>query len=465
MNQPDRITSHLLRDGESPTVAFVSSASAVDEIGQNVCAMLNSEGGVILIGANQDGNVIHPVSELQADHLRSFLHQNVSPRALFSVAIDETPDGPVISLDIPKGQDRPYLFNGAIYLRKGTSVEMADASELRQMVQTSSAEPERWERRVSSGFDSGDVDTELLNQVVQMAVERRGYVFENSRDKLSVLSDLALMRFGQLTNAADVLFGRKVSVRHPQTRLRCVRYETDKADRFIDEQLFEGPAFLLLENVMAFFKRHTSITAEFSDESLNRQVKPEYSFQAVREGLVNALAHRDYAGFSGSVSVSIYSDRVEIWNTGKLPKQLKIQDLRAPTHASILINPDISHVFYLHGLMERVGRGTYKIVQECRRLESSQPEWKSVSGGVRLTIFAAIPGNRKEVNLNGRQRQLLDDLQPGQEISTAEFLHRFGAGVTDRQARRDLSELEDLGLLEKYGRGPATVYQRTEQEE
>lgn len=464
MTRPDRITGHLLQAGESDRVAFIGSVNDLDQIGRTVCAMLNSGGGVVLVNVPDDGVVLKPVGDAEIDAVRSFLHQSVSPRALFSVSRDETLRGSVISLDIPRGPDRPYIFKGAIYLRKGQRNVGATSEELRQMMQTGSAEPERWERRISSSFDSSELASELLTHVVQMAVQRRGYAFENTQDKLSVLSDLSLMRFGQLTNAADVLFGKKVSVRHPQTRVRCVRYKSDKADNFIDEQLLEGPAFSILENIMAFFKRNTSISAEFADDETSRLMLPEYSFQAVREGLVNALVHRDYAGFSGSVSVSVYSNRVEIWNSGGLPKQMKIQDLRSPTHASILINPDISHVFYLRGLMERVGRGTYKIVEECRRLKTRPPEWKSVMGGVRLTIFAAIPNHSPALELNGRQRALLQWLVPGQQTSVSEFIERLGEGLTDRQARRDLSELELIGLVERFGKGRATRYQRTEME-
>ena len=127
------------------------------------------------------------------------------------------------------------------------------------------------------------------------------------------------MQTGQLTNAADVLFGKKAAQRHPQIRLRAVTYSTDRAGDFVDEQLYEGTAFHLLEDAMAFLKRHVAIGAEFREGRLPRESRPRYPFFALREGLVNALVHRDYAAFSGSVSVSVYPDRVEIWNSGKLP--------------------------------------------------------------------------------------------------------------------------------------------------
>ena len=196
-------------------------------------------------------------------------------------------------------------------------------------------------------------------------------------------------------------------------------YSTDRADDFLDEQLYEGPAFQLLEDAMAFLKRHVAIGAEFREGQLHRESKPKYPFNALREGLVNALVHRDYAAFSGSVSVSVYPDRVEIWNTGKLPRGISPRDLLLASHPSILVNPDIGHVFYLHELMERVGRGTFKIAQECRDFGMRVPEWKNVGSGVRLTMFAAQPGMPTSIDLNDRQKELLKTLKPGEPIRVA----------------------------------------------
>ncbi len=290
--------------------------------------------------------------------------------------------------------------------------------------------------------------------------DRRGYLFDSPNDPVATLSQLSLFQSGQLTNAADVLFGRKIAQRHPQTRLRAVCYSTDRADDFLDEQLYEGPAFQLLEDAMVFLKRHVAIGAAFHEGQLHRESRPSYPFNALREGLVNALVHRDYAAFSGSVLVSVYPDRVEIWNTGKLPRGISPRDLLLASHPSILVNPDISHVFFLHELMERVGRGTFKIAQECRELGMRVPEWKNVGSGVRLTLFAAQPG-KPALDLNARQKELLDALEPGEQIRVSDYLERFGHGITDRQARRDLSDLEGDGFLVRHGAGSRTTYERT----
>ena len=125
--------------------------------------------------------------------------------------------------------------------------------------------------------------------------------------------------------------------------------------------------------------------------------------------------------------------------------------LEMAQHASILINPDICHIFYLRGLMERVGRGTYKMVRECRQFGMRTPQWKNVTSGVRLTLFA--PTGDIALELNQRQRALLEQTEPGSQIVTTEFHQRFAPKIGLRQARRDLEQLEEFGFLSRSGTG------------
>lgn len=458
----DNLTERLLHDGESSKIEFKASPEAREGIAKAVCGFLNSNGGVVFVGVEDNGQPNGTANDKACDALRAFLHDAITPQVLFTVSLDQTVLGNVISVDVPAGPDRPYVFAGAAFVRRGASTLAADAATLRMLVEESVAGTTRWERRPAVELQVKDLDLGLLDETIRRGQDRRGYRFEDPKDRASVLSELSLMRFGQLTNAADVLFGAKVALRHPQIRMRAVCYATDRADNFLDEQLFEGPAFMLLEAAMGFVKRHVPIGSEFPEGQLARESKPKYPFNAIREGLVNALVHRDYAAFSGSTSLSIYPDRVEIWNTGHLPRGMSPRDLLKPSHDSILVNPDIGHAFYLHELMERVGRGTYKIVQECLNAGMRMPEWKNVSSGVRLTLFAAVAGDSSREQLNERQKALLATLPVGEQIQIHGFLERFGAGVSERQARRDLSDLETLGFLERRGAGSKTRFYRTD---
>ena len=458
----NEFTDRVLNEGESAKVEFKANPDAMAAIGQVVCAFLNTRGGIVVVGVDDGGTPNGLATAEKAVDIRKFLGEKITPRVLYDVSVDESSMGTVISVGVPAGPDRPYVFEGAAYIRRGNSTVAADAAALRSLVEESIESMTRWERRPAVGLEIGGLELSLLEETVRRAQERRGYRFENPRDHQVTLTQLALLQFGQLTNAADVLFGKEVAIRHPQTRMRAVRFATDRADNFLDEQLFEGPVFKLLEDALAFCKRHVAIGAEFREGKLARDSRPQYPFPALREGLVNALVHRDYAAASGSVSVSVYPDRIEMWNTGRLPRGIVPRDLRLPSHASILVNPDIGHVFYLHELMERVGRGTYKITQECRDLGMKLPEWKNVGSGVRLTMYAAQMGAAASIDLNDRQKQLLDSIRPGEQIQIRDYMERFGYGITDRQGRRDLSDLEASGLLVRHGAGSRTTYERTD---
>ena len=453
------LTQKLLQEGESVRVAFVKSVQDLETIGRHVAAMLNTRGGSVLAGTE---SMDLDISEQHVQTIREYLHKEISPQIIYTVSIDPVEDGKVLVVDVPKGEDRPYVFQGTVYTRTRTDSSPADAETMRRMVENRASQPERWERRTSSGLGIENLDADLIGKVVQRAQEKRGYRFESPGDPEAVLNDLALTRFGQFTNAADVLFGRQVAIRHPQTRVRAVCYESNKGNRFIDEQLFEGPVLTLLGMVMAFFQRHVSISSDFESGSLTRTTRPQYPWNSLREGLVNAFAHRDYASFSGGITASVYPSRIEIRNSGRLPKGISAESLRRETHDSILVNPDISHVFYLYELMERVGRGTFKIVQECREYGMRLPEWKSGASGVRLTFFAVGRHGAQSLELNERQKKLLGHLSHGDTITRQEYVARFAMGVTDRTARRDLSELEDHRLMDRHGSGPKTVYERTE---
>lgn len=453
-------TQRLLDDGESSTVEFVRDHSLLEEIASSVCAFLNGKGGTVVVGfdGERTGSAI---ADSDVTTIRKYLYENVSPNCVMSVTLDEVTFGKVVVIEVPDGRDTPYVFDGRVYLRSGKSIRAADAEEMRQMVLDKGTNVQRWERRPSPTLTIGDLDAQLIKRTVDAAA-RRAIDFEAASDFESVLQKLDLMSFGQFTNAADVCFGKKVAQRLPQVRLRAVRYELDRMGDFLDDQLVEGPAMEIFKRALNFIQNNVPVSAEFSAGNAERKDIPTFPFNSIREGLINALAHRDYSSFSGSVKINIYPDRLEIWNSGKLPAGLTPKKLEMAHHDSILVNPDISHVLYLNGLMERVGRGTYNIVRECRAAGLKSPEWKTVAEGTRLTFFAERTNLRSE--FNERQIALLENTPPEGEFTTPEYHSAFAPGVSDRHARRDLDKLEDFGFLVRRGVGKGTVFVRSDKE-
>nr|WP_232922966.1 ATP-binding protein [Pseudomonas syringae] len=150
---------------------------------------------------------------------------------------------------------------------------------------------------------------------------------------------------------------------------------------------------------------------------------------AIREGIVNAFAHRDYSSFSGGIKVEISPVRLQIWNSGSLPDGVDADKLQQG-HISVLRNPDIAHALYLQGYMEKLGRCSVLIRQACEENGLAPPVWYSEgSSGVTLTFFTpeATPEVAPEVEklivlVNGDIKRI--ELQHHLKLADAEHFRK-----------------------------------------
>jgi len=303
--------------------------------------------------------------------------------------VQEVEGKALLVIEVPSGKDLPYAFQDAIYLRVGQSTQKADIDTIRDMVLRKQVEPERWERRFSSADIEHDIDADELRSAVTNIQKVRRAFFRDADNLNAILEDLSVAKYGRLTNGGDVLFGRNPAKRLPQVRVRAAYFFSDKAgNTFRDMKSFEGPLVVVLEQVYDFIIRNTPTTATFPKNELQRLDEFLYPPEAIREGLVNAFAHRDYSDSSGGITVHIYPKRLEIWNSGSLPQGITPETLISG-HLSVLRNPDIAHVLYLRGFMEKVGRGSVLILRKCKERGLSKPVWTSdEKTGVTLTFFA-----------------------------------------------------------------------------
>jgi len=311
-------------------------------------------------------------------------------------------------------------------------------------------------------MEEDDLDRDEIRRTAQQAKESGRFAFANEADDIEILQALAVYSAKGFTQAADVLFATNPALRHPQTRVRVTRFASDKSgDAYLDDRLLQGPLVKVFEQAFEVLSQHVRWEARFQTGDVRRTDRPEYPFEALREGLVNAFAHRDYSGFSGGVTVGIYPNRIEIWNSGHFPEGLLPSGLKK-NHPSLPTNPDIAHVFYLRGLMERIGRGGQLIINACQDHSLPAPKWIDRPTGVTLTIFGRTGHEAELLSANPRQQALLAQLGRGEKIRPGEYHQRFATEVSDRQARRDLVELEEAGLLLRIGKGAGTVFQRTD---
>lgn len=377
----------LLSLGESQSLEFKIGVDPYI-IGQQICAFLNSGGGYVVLGVNADGEVkgVSPASKSLRNSLEQTIVSGLTPKALVSFEEQILDGKPVWVIEVPAGQDIPYSYLDEIFIREGEHTRRADVAILRDMILQRQNEPERWERRFSDADVEQDMDEKEIRAITMSVADGRlKGLFESP---LKVLGQLGLVKYGRLTNGGDVLFASNPAARHPQARVRAVCYSNDKSDdTYRDFKNFEGPLMQVLEQTYAFIERNTPSRSHFRMKQLAREEQSLYPPEAIREGLVNAFAHRDYADFRGGIVINIYPNRLEIWNSGSFPAGITPEVL-AHGHLSILRNPDIAHVLYLRGLMEKLGRGSVMIRKTCEEQGLPMPVWRADAQGVTLTYPA-----------------------------------------------------------------------------
>lgn len=450
----------LVEGGESEQISFESPHATVESVARAVCGMLNQQGGTVLWGVDPQGTVAGVLdADEKARTLNAFLMRNLTPRPLLSVSAEEFKGKRLVLVDIPRGADKPYSLTRRIWVRVGKQNLRATNDETVRMVERSATRESRWEREPMPGFEIGGCDpTEIAEARLEIAKGGRWGIEVPDTDE-ELLRRLYLQTNGQLTNAAMVLFAADPTVWSPNVVVRIVSYPSDKQSRSLHEQTLKGPAIRVLRQAISVIQQQTGFTGHFRPGRLEREDRPAYALFALREGLVNAIVHRDYTAAGNQLRVEIYPEYLIIQNPGHLPEGWTEKDIltKEESHPT---NPDIANVFHLRILMERLGMGGQKLVEACLALRSKRPVWKAAQGVVSLTLFRAPrPPTLSQLPL--RQQDFLQTLPPRHRFKADDYAK--AASVSARQARRDLAELEDLGLLERIGKGPATLYRRSEQ--
>lgn len=452
--------SELILTGRSERIELLPPEVENSAVGSAVCGFLNQQGGTVLIGVKRDGAApgVDEAAERLAQ-LTRLLMESLVPRPLISLNIEVLRNRQFILIEIPAAQEKPYSFDNKIWIRLGTRNLQATPDQSAEIVQLRAAAALRWGRNPLPGFEIDDCDVdELATTRKEISAGGRFGVAVPADDE-ELLQKLYLTQGSQLTNAAMVLFASDPRIWSPNVAMRIVSFgEAGRSGKALHDQSLHGPAVRMLHQTVSIIQQHTGFSSRFKPSQIHREDRPAYAVYALREGLVNAIVHRDYQSRNGEILVEIHPDRLVISNPGTLPEGWTPEDIlkREESHPA---NPDIARVFHLRGLMERLGLGGRRLAEECRGLKARSPVWDSQNGRVSLTLFKApAPGTSVE-SLNPRVRFFLGSAKAGRAFKADYYARK--TGITARQARRDLNEMVECGLATREGKGPSTAYQLT----
>ncbi len=446
----------LIYNGEDESLEFKTSLRLKEEICQAVSAFSNTYGGSILIGISDDGTIIGvDIGRNTLEELANYIKRNTEPTIFPSMKIEQIGKKKIVVIEVKESAEKPVFCGSHVYKRVGKTNQRISSSEIRKLAKESGKRI-YWDEQICQDANLKDIDEKKVRRFLRRARFERRLEIVPDISVREALERLNLIKNNKLTNAAILLFGKKPQKFFLQAKLRCARYKGTTPITFVDLKIIEGDIIVQVEEAEKFFLSHIKKAAKIV--GFERQEIWEYPISALREAIVNAICHRDYA-YSSDITIGLFDDRVEISNPGTLPEPLTPEDLKK-RHKSIPRNPLVANAFFLIKNIEQWGEGTNKIVKWCLEHGLREPDFEEIAGGFLVRFYAPedilslIPEPGKidleEVGLNKRQIKALGLMVNEQEKFTIKKYSEVFE-VSKKTALRDFKKLIKIGFVVKVG--------------
>ena len=392
MNKTDLL--EMIRDGENSNVEFKRDNVHTDTIAKEMSALLNFEGGYILLGVEDDGNV-SGLTRSREDAERwvmNIAHLNIQPSIIPSWYTFTFVDGKEVGV-IGLSADSPGKPHKAkrgtawvTYVRVGSTSREASREEEGRLYQA--AHLIRYDIRpvLDTGYVS--LDRDRLENYFRVVLERDSPPGEDRESWIHILKNIDILAEVSGTTVSTaaglLLFGENPNRRLPQAGITATAFpRKDKEYDTVDEELIRGPLVSVLDDreravekgvidrAVDFVVRNLGTVAWL--EGGRRLSKKALPLDAVREAIVNAVAHRDYTLVGTDVEVSLYSDRLEVISPGRLPNGVTVEKMSEGLRAAR--NELLKEILRDYGYVDHLGMGVRnKIIGSMRAHNGTQPD-------------------------------------------------------------------------------------------
>jgi ATP-dependent DNA helicase RecG len=334
---------------------------------------------------------------------------------------------------------------------------------------------------MASGFELAPVDDltvdnldeESVSELVAAVIEPKFRIFDDIGEHALALRGLVIRRSGQpsiVNRAGCVLFHPQPATRFPQCEILADAYDEPKISGHPKGmETINAPLLSAVRQALVFIDKHTFHPRRVV--GLNNVRLDEYPEAAIREVLINALAHRDYADSTRKIILRVFSDRIEVASPGYPLKPLTIAKLERGNYRPCSRNPLITQTLALMHQMEQRGTGFARMRDAMLDHGLDAPELSRADGYFivtlpgpagdyeRIRVTGKVSGPVTpaiEEQLTDRQKEIMIEVQRSGFVTSAWCQKTFG--IVRDTANRDLSGLEKLNLLKRTGKGRGTKY-------
>ena len=424
-----------------------------------ICGFANAQGGSLYVGIDDRGHVVGlPNSHKLMEDIPNKIRNSMGIVADVSLSVQDEKE--YIRVDIP-AYPIPISYNGSYYYRSGATNQRLTGPELESFILRRHGAT--WDSMPLPGFTADDIDDGVVKRFQKWA-SRKGRLNEASLNepKETLMERLHLVSNGYYTNAAMLLFSDDPERWQLGAYTKLGFFETD-ADLLYQDEI-HGSLLDQIDRIIEVLHlkyMKAAITYE-GVQRIERYFVPD---DALREALLNALCHKNYA--SGiPIQVSVYADRLYIGNPGRLPENMSKEKLMEK-HTSEPYNPKIANVFYLAGFIESWGRGVEKICNACIEDGTPLPEYEIIGNSIMIRFTAredrvirlsgddpnhdANDANHdaNDANLTQNERKVLSAVRDNGTLSATKLAEQLG--ISRASVQRALKSLTEKGYLQRQG--------------
>lgn len=412
---------------------------------KTVSAMANYHDGYIIIGIDDDSNVVGIDNARTVKlNLENAINDNILPRPYYEISEENKDNKIVIVLKVFSGENTPYLYNNKAYKRMDTSTIPTNKIEYENLIL----------KGRNIGYDALIYEGKniFLNNLSNKLRDRLG---------VGVLTDDILKTLGLMNGEKYTIAAALLSDKNPISNagISLIRFDSDFGLNIKDKIILRNISILeQFDKTIEFYHKH--INSREVIKRVYRETIEEIPLVAYREAIANAIVHRDYM-LESDIRVEIFDDRIEIISPGGLPIGITEEEY-IDGRVSIPRNRIISDVFLRLGIIERLATGIRRI-REYYKNSDINPEFLIAQYSIKVILPKINYKRTSEEALNKIENQLNES-----ELKIMKFVNSTGR-ITRKEAEAILSlkktqtvqilgEMLDKGVLLKVGTGRSTSY-------
>ena len=453
----DALSPDLSRPGQH--VAYVRDTASVANLADTLVAFANAGGGTLLIGVEPRSGKPTGLKDPEdaVDRALKAALATEPPLIIPMPQLTEREGHRILSIVVPPGLPNVYSFRGKYLIRDNARNRPLAPRQLRRLMMERGAVS--FEALVPDGARLEDLDWEKAEGYLSGL----GRMPSSSSEEALLKRGCLVQRDGQLlpTYAGLLLFGREPQRWVRSSAILLVRYAgsimgdtfvRDETQGTLPEQIRRAEAFVL-DNM----RRGVRLLG------LERIEESEYPVEAIREAIVNAIAHRDYRIAGEEIRVLMFADRIEVYSPGRLPGHITVDNLVEERFSR---NEIIVQILSDMGFIERLGYGIDRMIRLMTGAGLPPPKFEETAAGFQVTLVgqgASLISEQadllrwRQAGLNERQEQALAHLLETGRITNREY-QQLCPDVSAETIRRDLADLVSKDLLLKIGEKRATYY-------